>query len=1061
MDVRRARQQRPQFRSRTGQWLLALLILHHSREVEREWLAALLWPESSAQQAAYNLRRNLTDLRRVLGPDADRLHSPTFRTLRLDLEGAEVDLIAFDAAVARRDADSLEEAVSLYRGPLLEGCAEEWILGEREPREQAYLRALETLAAERMARNDAPAAERHLRRAVACDPLRESVSRALMQSLAEQGEFAAVTRVYRELCKTLHAELNAGPDAQTRALFQTLRARAARGDAAREQKTRRSETTESALSPPRPLAFSLPRPISSFVGRESEVAEVVERLATTRLLTLTGSGGVGKTRLALEVATTLAGGFEDGAGFIDLAALADPALVAPIVARSLGVAEPTGQPAVATLQEFLRDRELLLVLDNCEHLIAECAELAAALLGGCPRLRILATSRQSLGITGEIVWGVPSLSLPPAEVVAAGRGAVAPEDAEATPALTLAERILQYEAVRLFAERGAAVSRAFVLTDQNAAAVAQICRRLDGVPLAIELAAALLRALTVEQLASRLDDRFQLLVGGSRASRPRHQTLRNALDWSHDLLTEPERVLFRRLAIFAGGFTLEAAEAVCAFGAAPGSPLPDPGNNHGSLGAGSREPGAGVLDLLASLVDKSLVRQEAGGRFRLLETIREYALERLREAAEDGGLAARHVAWSVALAEAAETGLHGPDQVAWLARLAAEMDNFRSAMEGCLNRPDGETAGRLAGALARFFHWRGYVTEGRGWLERSLSADGGLSPATRARLLLGAARLCHEQAEAESARRYAAESLALHREMDNSRGVAEALEQLGHILNLQGDHQRGTALFEECLTLSRSVGDPIGTASALNALGYMAWYNEEPERAATLCEESLRLHRELGHRWGIAYSLEFLGLARVAQGDLASATCVLEECLRIRRELEDRRGVAAALMQLGFAAQIGGDAVTAYGYFAESLPLWREVNNPDNAGTVLLGLANVHRMLGEYARSAAYSLESLALFRQIAMPWGIADSLEGLARTAQATGEFQTSLRLAGLAEATRAAGGVPIRDSQRRMYAQLQAAATATLGEAACAAAWAEGQCLSLDQAIAEGQEIAKSAAP
>jgi tetratricopeptide (TPR) repeat protein len=467
-----------------------------------------------------------------------------------------------------------------------------------------------------------------------------------------------------------------------------------------------------------------------------------------------------------------------------------------------------------------------------------------------------------------------------------------------------------------------------------------------------------------------------------------------------------------------------------------------------------------TLDLLASLVDKSLIQQDAGGRFRLLETIREYALERLHGAGEHRATAERHVAWAVALAEAAEPGLHGPDQVPWLGRLADEMDNFRAAMEWSLNRQDGETAGRLAGALARFFHWRGYVTEGRGWLERPLAADTTVSRATRAKLLLGAALLCHEQAEAETARRYAEESLALQRQLDNPRGVAEAREELGHIVNLQGDFERVTALFEECLTLSRSVGDRVRTASVLNALGYMAWFYQESERAAALCEESLRLHRELGHLWGIAYSLEFLGLARVGMHDLAEATRVFEECLRIRRDLDDRRGVAAALMQLGFAAQIGGDAVTGRRHFEESLPIWWEVNNPDNAGTVLNGLANVHRMLGEYARSAAFSVESLSLFQRIAMPWGIADCLDGLARTAQGAGEFRRSLRFAGLAEATREGGRVPIRDSHRRMNAQVQAAAASALGEGECAAAWAEGRRMSPEQALAEARELAGNAA-
>jgi non-specific serine/threonine protein kinase len=563
--------------------------------------------------------------------------------------------------------------------------------------------------------------------------------------------------------------------------------------------------------------------------------------------------------------------------------------------------------------------------------------------------------------------------------------------------------------------------------------VAQLCRRLDGLPLALELAAARLRALTVEQLASRLDDRFHLLTGGSRADLPRHQTLRGALDWSYDLLTEPERVNLRRLSIFAGGFTLEAAEAVC-------------GNE--------------VLNLLDSLVDQSLVQPDREGRFRLLETIREYALERLHEAGEHRATGESHAAWAVALAEAAEIGLQGPEQVAWLSRLADEMDNFRAAMEGSLNRQEGETAGRLIAALARFFHWRGYVTEGRGWLERALSVGESVSPATRARLLYGAAALCHEQAEGETARRYAEESLSLRRQLDDRRGVAASLEQLGHVVNLQGDLKRAVALFEESLATARAIGDAAGTATALNALGYMAWFNDDHERATALCEESLRLRRSLSDPWGIAYSLEFLGLALAARKATEPAMRALEECLELRRQLADKRGVAAALMQLGFAAFMGGDPGTARRHLQESLPLWREVANPDNAATVLAGLGATHRGLGEYGRSAALYVESLAQFERIAMTWGIAECLEGLARTAQAAGEFPRSLRFAGLAEATREGDALPIKESKRLEYAQWQAAAAATLGDEACAAVWAEGRRLSLDQAIAEAREIGRNPA-
>jgi predicted ATPase/class 3 adenylate cyclase len=815
------------------------------------------------------------------------------------------------------------------------------------------------------------------------------------------------------------------------------------------------------------LPHNLPIQLTSFIGRESEMEEVQRLLGARRLLTLTGAGGTGKTRLALQVAAELLGEYREGAWFVDLGPLTEGERVPQAVAAVLSVREEAGRPALQTLVEALQARTLLLVLDNCEHLLPACAELVTALLRRCPGVRVLATSREAINVEGEALYRLPSLSLP-----------------DLRPSQPGVESMTQYEAVRLFIERARTSHPSFTVTNANAPALAELCHRLDGIPLALELAAARVRVLSVEQLRTRLDDRFRLLTGSSRAALPRHQTLRAAIDWSYDLLTEAERVLLRRLSVFVGGFTLEAAEEVCSNA--------ECGMRNAELGeeAPSSIPHSAfcilhsedVLDLLASLVDKSLAQQDAEGRFGLLETIRAYALERLREGSEHSATAERHAAWAVTLAEEGETGLRGPDQVLWQGRLAHELDNFRAAMEWSLSGQDGEiaeggtaersevvlvrcrmveVAGRLAGALARFFHWRGYVTEGRGWLEQALSAGAALSAATRARLLLGAALLCHEQAEGETARRYAEESLEIYRQLDDSRGVAAALEQLGHIVNLQDDVERAVALFEESLATSRASGDRAGMAAALNALGYMAWFNEEHARATTLCEESLRLRRELGDLWGIAYSLEFLGLALVARGAAEDALRALAECLQLRRQLDDKRGVAAALMQLGFAVLVGRDPDSARRYFEESLPLWREVNNPDNTATVLSGLGAAHRGLGEYARSAAFFIESLFLFQRIAMPWGIAECLEGLATTARAAGELQRSLRFAALAEATREADPLPLKEWQREQYARLQAAAAAALGEGACTAAWAEGRSMSLEQAIAEAREIAETTSP
>jgi predicted ATPase/DNA-binding SARP family transcriptional activator len=557
----------PRLHSHKEEAILALLILRHGRPVERTWLAGLLWSDTAESQGLATLRRYLAYLRRALGSEVSRLQSPTSSSLMLDLTGATVDLITFDTALARGERQSLEAAVALYRGPLLEGWTEEWVFEERSRREQAYLQALEALATDALERGELTTAEQQLRRVVAVDPLRETAQRALMQTLADGGSYAAAIQSYRELRLLLHRELNAAPDPETEALFQQIRAQARemaatgrRGDGAtgREELSPAfapSPQARSAGSPRLPVAErsegseatrpNLPASLTRFIGREREMSEVKERLRATRLLTFTGVGGCGKTRLALEVTAQVLAGYTHGVWLVELAELTDPALVPQTVAAVLRVREQPGRSIVEVLTGSLRERQALLVLDNCEHLVAACASLADTLLRSCPDLRILATSRQPLGIMGEAVWPVPPLSLPPPGGPPEG------------------EDLTQYESVCLFVDRATQSLPDFRLTPREASAVVQVCRRLDGLPLALELAAARVRALSVEQIAQRLEDRFHLLTGGSRTALPRHQTLRSLIDWSYDLLTEKERVLFQRLSVFGGGWTLAAAEAVC------------------------------------------------------------------------------------------------------------------------------------------------------------------------------------------------------------------------------------------------------------------------------------------------------------------------------------------------------------------------------------------------------------------------------------------------------------------------------------------------------------------
>ncbi|MEP7199323.1 MAG: LuxR C-terminal-related transcriptional regulator [Chloroflexota bacterium] len=634
------------------------------------------------------------------------------------------------------------------------------------------------------------------------------------------------------------------------------------------------------------LPNNLPIQLTSFIGREREIAEVTRLLATTRLLTLTGVGGAGKTRLSLQVAAHMLDdasadaehGFPDGAWFVELAPLSDPTLVPHAIAAALSVREQPNRPLRDTLTDHLQSKRLLLVLDNCEHLIAACAAVADALLRACSHLRMLATSREPLGIGGETVWLIPPLSL-----------------ANARQRESL-ERIIQYEAVRLFVERATAVQPRFAVTNDNAPALAQLCERLDGIPLAIELAAARVKALTVEQIAARLDDRFRLLTGGNRTALPRQQTLRALIDWSYDLLSPPERVLLRRLSVFAGGWTLEAAESVCERSNVPTLERFD------------------VLDLLTHLVDKSLVvvdEQGQAARYRLLETIRQYGHEKLREPDalerdEAEQLSRRHAAFFLALAEAAEPELTGPQQLVWLERVETEYDNLRAALGWALDSGGGVPSTRLAvgprlcGALWRFWDLRSHTMEGSRWLAAAMDAPDfdTAAPALRTKVIRGAGVMALRQSDFERATQFFQTSLRLSREIDDRRGMAGSLNGLGVAASDNVDV--GPAYMRESLALFRELNNPWGVARALQNLAIAAFWRDDNQTALRFFEESLSAQREVGDMRLRAMSLSFYGQAVLFQGDPQRAVSLLREALTVQQQVGDKFFIIYCLN--GFAA---------------------------------------------------------------------------------------------------------------------------------------------------------------
>jgi predicted ATPase/DNA-binding CsgD family transcriptional regulator len=647
---------------------------------------------------------------------------------------------------------------------------------------------------------------------------------------------------------------------------------------------------------------SLPTPLTTLVGRQAELAEIPRLLARTRLLTLTGAGGMGKTRVALEVARALAANYSDGAELVELAAFDNPHLVPQAVATVLGVAEQPGRVLVDVLADALRTRRLLLVLDNCEHVIGASAELAQHLLQACPELRILATSREPLGLAGETVWRVPPLAMAANE-----------ED-------TNFEHIAQSEAVRLFADRAASVLPGFALTERTAPVVGRVCRRLDGIPLALELAAARVAVLSVEQLAERLDNALELLTAGSRTAPARQQTLLRTLDWSYALLTELEQRLFDRLAVFAGGWTLEAAEAVCA-------------------GEGIQHKQ--VLDLLAGLVHKSLVVVERspddGTRYRLLEPIRRYAQERLGRDATAETVRRRHAEFFLMLAERIEPALFGPEQRTYFDRLERELDNVRSALDWNMAKAKRTELGlRLASALWWFWILRGHVREGCDRLTAMLArTEAGGSKRTRAKALFACGALLYLQADADVARNLVDESVALWRDLGDQAGLAwaqwvlalnarhrepamavvaaeeslarfrevdavrpgvpQALWLLGTLARAQGDYARADTMFHECLAVGRAVGDPASVAMALLGLGGVCYLKNDLSQAVATLRAALACFRDLGIRRMVADCFEGLAATLAAAGSA-------EEALRFAgaaTALRERIGAPLSVRQRG------------------------------------------------------------------------------------------------------------------------------------------------------------------
>jgi predicted ATPase/DNA-binding SARP family transcriptional activator len=813
-----------------------------------------------------------------------------------------------------------------------------------------------------------------------------------------------------------------------------------------------------------PASATLPQPHTRFIGREREVAEVLSLLGAVtngervRLLTLTGPGGCGKTRLALQVAHA----FAADAAWIDLVSLPDPSYAPQTVAMQLSIDLPPGRSTLDALSDALRARRLLIVLDNCEHVLAACAALSHVVLNACPDVTILATSLHALGLPQEKVWRVASLAVP-----------------ETRAALDAIDRC---DSVQLFVERAREALPGFGLGPDNAEAIATICRRLDGLPLAIELAAARVKMLAPSQIAARLDDVFQLLTRGP-SPLPRHQRLRAAMEWSYRFLSEAEQVLLRRLSAFAASFTLDMIEAVCT----------DDQNDapHPTAFVLQRSD---VLDVLTSLAENSLVEllpreAQPDARYRLLETIRQYAREQLEASGEAAIIRTRLLAWAVAFVETGEPRLVGPEAGTWLARLDAELDHVRVALQSARASRDLARGLRLAGALWLFWMNRGYLTEGRDWLEEllALSAQSPpieIAPLVRAKALYAAAALAFrqgdqgraaelaeaslsvargagdpariatplnllaivatEQGEYAKAAAIHEEALALHRQLGDPGRISHSLINLGIVARNQSDFARAILLYEEALAIKRRVGDKANMALVLSNLGEIAIFQGHYERAQGLLDESLMLYRELGHKNGVALALNNLSVAARHQGDAARAHKLLEECLAVYQHTGEVVRSSIAQLNLGDLARDAGDWSRAQSIYASSLAHFEAANDKWSGAMALCLLGLVAYEQRDDARALSLNLQSLEWYRSLSYALGMVEALEAIACVRARQGHLQQAARWLVAAERQREMMQTPAPSIERARYDEARRRVRAQFERS-------RSEAPALDQAVAE----------
>ncbi|MFN8443724.1 MAG: tetratricopeptide repeat protein [Caldilineaceae bacterium] len=776
--------------------------------------------------------------------------------------------------------------------------------------------------------------------------------------------------------------------------------------------------------------LSPPIPREPLIGRDWEITVVQNLLLRPNvgLVTLTGPGGVGKTRLALQIAANLYTHsrpgegplFPDGVYFVPLASLEDADLVLPAIAQMLEVSEAGRQPLLSLVQKHLQDKRLLIVLDNFEQIV-NAGTMLSSLLQATPGLKLLVTSRTVLRLRQEHHFAVPPLALPDALA-----------QTTQNPSASDLSQLMQSAAIRLFSDRAQAAQADFAVTSENIAAISAICQQLDGLPLAIELAAARIRLLPPSAMLARLGNQLKFLTGGAQDLPKRQQTMRTTLAWSYDLLTEVEKVLFRRIALFVGGCTLEAVETIC--------------NADGRLAEDT-------LEYLAALIDKSLLQQQinpsGAARFVSLRVIREYALEELRQHGEVEAIQQHYAAYFLQLAETAEIELNGNKQKEWLEQLSLEHDNLRAVLEWSITDGDAEMGLRLAAALWRFWQISGYYHEAYRWLAALLGRTNKRTT-VRAKALHAAGHCIGIEGNYEMAQRYLEESLAIGRELNDPFCIALALHGLGNRALDQGDYETACVRFEESLHIRRATGDRAGMAASLNNLGIAAYEQGNYTASRQLHEESLALKRELGDQQGIASSLNNLGNLATNRGDFKTAHQLHEESLLLKRALGDQQGIATSLNNLGVVARNERDYHTAQLRLDESRTLHRAIGNKRGEALALYNLGDTARQAGDNSLSLRYYKESLRIRKDVGDKQGIAECFAGLADVLQVYQQSEQSVQLLAAASAILESIAGALEQAERANFEQAVTAMRTTLGEDRFTELWNAGCGLTIEQASA-----------